>query len=160
MRILSILFLSLISIVVSAQSSTYKGVVSELEKQYKTQTITFSKEAFALLTYFDIEVKDELKNLINDIDQMIIVTPTEHDDNFYNKARIALTEAGYNNVDISGFTNANAKVFVAQRLTTLTEVHAIASNGVMVSFFGKFKYRDIKKLLRSANKASNTDVGF
>ncbi len=139
-------------IIATAQSNSYENVVSEINKSCKTQTATFSREAFALLTYFNIEMKEEFKTLINDIDQMIVLMPMQNNNAFYGVALDVLSKSDYKNVDISTHTDVNVKVYVAQHLTSLTEVHAVSARGVMVSFFGKFKYRDIKKLLKSAEE--------
>lgn len=149
-------FFLLIPILLCAQSNKYEKIISELSAQYKISSLTFSKEAFALLTYFDIQLKDEMKALIDDIETLKIVTPSEnYGTEYVNTVCSIFSDSNLREVDVSRYvTKTNqCNVFVDNNLLSISEAHIIV-NGTIVSFFGKFKHSDIRKLIKSADKVN------
>ncbi len=161
-RLLLLLFVLLSVINATAQSNAYNEVINKLEQRYKTQTITFSKEAFAMLTYFDIQLKDEMKALIDDIDQMKILNINDVTTNnlIADIAQIFIQE-DFSEVNVSRYVREaiNCKVFINNNLFSVKEAHIVANNTI-VSFFGSFKHSDIRKLIKSANKAGVLSVAY
>lgn len=162
-QFITYIIIAFFSISSVAQSRTYEKTVDKLSSQFKLQTLSFSKEAFALLTYFDVSMKDELKTIVDDIDQMkIIVSSDKSLKAFINAADDIFAHAGYKSVDVSKYGNIGySKIYVESRFTKIREAHIIIDygQGAVVSFFGNFKYRDIKKLMKGADKVGSTSVG-
>lgn len=125
--------------------------------------MTFSKQAFELLTLFDISMKDELRNIIDDIDQMkLIVASGKSKNAFSSVAAKTFGNAGYKYYDLSKYdSHGKSKAYVKRRFFHISEAHIIVDygKGAVVSFFGNFRIRDIRKLIKGADKVGTTSVG-
>ena len=164
MKYLFITLSFLISTVICfAQSRHYEKTISKLSSEANIKQMSFSKEAFGLLTYFDISMKEELKNIIDDIEQMKIITAsTRSRTKFYDLAEKNFKDAGYSSVDLTKYGNiGQSKAFIKSRFIYVREAHFVVDygQGAVISFFGKFRMRDIRKLIKGADKVGATSVG-
>lgn len=149
------------SLTSNAQSSSYETLVEKLGTETKTQVFTLTKDAFALLTYFDVNMREELKTLVDDINLVKIIVSNDKSDMFMLKSRSLFDESDYSKVDLSKYKGiGDSGVYIDGKLV-IKEVHILVdyNQGAIVSFFGSFKMRDIRKLIKQANNVSQTNVG-
>lgn len=161
-RFIYILTFILFSLPIYAQGTDYVNAIKKIESEVKTQTFTFSKDAFALLTYFDINMKDEMKTIMDDVDLMKVVIPSDKStDGFIDKVQTIMDNSGFSKVDVAQYANiGRSSVYVEGRLV-ITEAHFVVDygKGAIVSFFGSFKMKDIKKLMKGANNIGWSTIG-
>ena len=156
MKTIYALLLSLLTLPALAQHDSYGIIVATLEEEYSTQSVNLSKEAFTLLGYFDITLKDEVLSLVDGIDRMkIIIHGADDKPGFPSRAAELFINNNYTEADISKYDQIHGlRLFIDTNLTSIGEAHFVSdkADGIIISFFGRFKYHDIKKLLKSANK--------
>lgn len=144
-----------VAICATAQSNAYEKAVKAINETHKTSSVTISKEVMDLTTYFALDAKEELTDLIDGLDKLIIVTVKQEDaNNFYPDAQQAFIDKDYEQLDVSDYVAQNkAVVYVEKGLLTVSEAHLIVNRerGCVVSFFGKFKAKEIKKLIKASN---------
>lgn len=143
------------TVAATAQSSTYEKAIKKINDTHKTSSVTLSREVMDLTTYFALDAKEELSDLVDGLDKLIIVTVKQEDaNNFYVDAQQAFIDKDYEQLDVSDYVAQNkAVVFVEKGLLTVSEAHLIVNRerSCVVSFFGKFKAKEVKKLIKASN---------
>ncbi len=155
-RLFSAAFMCLVALVSWAQSDSYKAVTEDIERTHSLSSINFSRESVQLLYMFDFDVKESIKNIIDGIDAIRISTHKSASSDFVPTAISALTKHGYEEVDVSDIVGKKfVRLFVKTSGFSVVEAHILTSTlerGGIFSVFGKFKLRDIKKLVEGGGK--------
>lgn len=137
---------------IHAQSKKYTSAINEIRSMYKMSSVTLTQETLQLFSFFSSALKEDAQELISGIKTLKINKNTKAaPDAFFNEAIKKFEDKGFYKVDISKYTSKNsAALFVERRLFSLKEAHFITrdNKGMVISAFGKFKYRDIKKVLK------------
>lgn len=160
--IATIILIAFSAISMFAQSDSYKTIAKNIENNYKTLTISFNKETFPLLGHLDIALRDELSSLANNIDNMkVIVNSSDTQNDFCADWTRLLESNGYKKYSILRYSNMrDVTIYVTSRLFTILEAHFVTphNDGFVVSFFGHFSRRDLRRLMRSAQNIPYTPV--
>lgn len=133
-----------------AQSNDYQRVVGQIEDHYSLSSVSFSRETVQLLSAFDFDHKEAVMPLIDAIDALKLTTCRNVDSRFAQTAAEAFTAEGYEAPDVSDIVRGRkVQLFIRRQLTVITEAHIVspAEGNAIFSVFGKFKMRDIRKLL-------------
>ena len=155
-----ILLVLITPLLVNAQSRKYTNSIGELRDMYKMSSYSLTQESLQLVSFFaSAVVKEDMKELIDGIkilkiNKNIKASP----DAFVNEANRIFKKNGFYQVDISKYTHdSSTSIFVERRLFALKEAHIILKDnrGMVVSLFGRFKYRDIKKVMKRIEENGN-----
>ncbi|MBP5365855.1 MAG: DUF4252 domain-containing protein [Bacteroidales bacterium] len=152
-KLLIIIIVFITPLAANAQSRKYTNAINELRGMYKMSSYSLTQESLQLVSFFaSAVVKEDMKELIDGIRLLKINKNTKASpDAFYNEANRIFKKAGFYQLDISKYTHdQNTTIFVERRLFALKEAHIIMrdNKGMVVSLFGRFKYRDIKKVIK------------
>lgn len=156
MKKIAIILLVVISSVRAwGQTDVFENIVDSIERVFSTQTINFDKESFAILGHLDISLRDEMAKMEDDIEHMkVTINGSDDREKFCSRWAESLEENGYEKLSTARYDKMHdVTLFVLSRFFTVTEAHFIApyENGLVVSFFGKFRHRDLRRIMRSAN---------
>ncbi len=148
--------LSVIALSSFAQGEGYKKAVDKIAESYSISTVTFSRESVQLLYMFDIDNKDNVKVIIDNVESIKIASHKTSDPEFTDVALKAFTENGYTQVDIKDIVGTrNVKLVVDKDASKVSEAHILAvqnGKGAIFSLIGEFKQKDIKKFLDNGKK--------
>lgn len=151
-RFILLIFILCIALCVEAQSRRYTNAINDLRGQYKMSSMTLTQETLQVMTFFTNKLKDDAKELIEGIDILKVNRNSKASpDAFFNQAVKTFQDAKFYQIDISKYANPNRiAVFADRKLFSLKEAHIITKDerGLIISAFGKFKYRDIKKVIK------------
>lgn len=166
-HITALLFLML-QITIQAQSNDYNNLYNTFTKEYDASAMSLSKSAFSLLETFiattDADTKENATNLAESLDELKILVCTTYNGktSFDQSVRNLLPESSYDEIDVSNYQEAKTRglrVLVLRKLATIKEAHIICPNaqggGSLVSFFGDFKLKDIKRLMQRSGNWQN-----
>ncbi len=149
----------------TAASNDYERMVRDLESAEHVSTITVSKEAFALVemlmpaTDLDEQARGAATSLSDNLEVMkvLVCRNSKSGQPFAERIKAYLPEGRFDLVDASEYgLGKGVQVLVRRRLATVREAHVILPGGdhggTLVSFFGNFKLKDIKRLADSSTQ--------
>lgn len=159
-RILATLAIAALAIAATAQSRAYKQAMATLETTNNTSTITFSQETLQVINMLSFDLKEEMRNIVAGIEQMKLATCDRNAyTGFFANAVAAFEGENFKTTDISNYADPKSiRLFIKGGLTGIDEAHIILGRGKghVVSFFGHFKLRDVKRLVKSAELLKNS----
>lgn len=136
---------------VTAQSRDFNKLVTKLEADFALTSLTLSGNTVKLFNSFDFDGKDEVGPLLDDLENMrLTLSGNNAGVSFFRRAAEEFVAAGYEEIDVrSRAKGHNVKLFALRSGLTVREAHVVNADGQVAIFsvFGKFKLRDIRRLI-------------